>query len=109
LLLFIFTKKKARQHLVLSAIVAKRKSFTISTPSTKKGSGMKTTGLDALKVKISGKRIVSVEPSQWSGEVKALKKNHDYISIKLDDGTVLEVGSVYLHDGNKICDSHTNP
>ena len=70
---------------------------------------MKTTGLDALKVKICGKKIVSVEPSQWSGEVQALTKNHDYVSIKLDDGTVLEVEGVYLHDGNKICDSHTNP
>jgi len=33
-------------------------------------------------------------------EVKSLTKNHDYVSIKLDDETVLEVGSVYLHDGN---------
>ena len=70
---------------------------------------MKTTGLEALKGKICGKTIVSVEPSQWSGEVKALTKTDDYLSIKLDDGTVLEVGSVYLHDGNKICDSRTNP
>ncbi|MDH3769597.1 MAG: hypothetical protein OET79_01235 [Nitrospirota bacterium] len=90
-------------------IVAKRKSFTMSDPSTKKGSVMKTTGLEALKVKICGKKIVSVEPSQWTGEVKSLTKNHDYLSIKLDDGTVLEVESVYLHDGNKICDSRTNP
>ena len=70
---------------------------------------MKTIGLDALKVKICGKRIVSVEPSQWSGEVQALTKNQDYVSIKLDDGTVLEVEGAYLHDGNKICDSRTNP
>jgi hypothetical protein len=89
--------------------VAKRKSFTISAPLKKKGLDMKTTGLDALKVKICGKKIVSVEPSQWSGEVQALTKNHDYVSIKLDDGTVLEVEGVYLHDGNKICDSRTNP
>ena len=70
---------------------------------------MKTIGLDALKVKICGKRIVSVEPSQWSGEVQALTKNQDYVSIKLDDGTVFEVEGAYLHDGNKICDSRTNP
>ena len=70
---------------------------------------MKTAGLDALKVKICGKTIVSVEPSQWSGEVQSLTTNHDYISIKLDDGTVLEIGNVYLHDGNKIRDSSTNP
>ena len=61
---------------------------------------MKTTGLHSLKVKICGKTIVSVEPSQWSGEVKSLSENHDYVSIKLDDGTVLEIGRVYLHDGN---------
>jgi len=86
-----------------------KNSFTRPAPSTKKGFDMKTTGLDALKLKICGKRIVSVEPSQWSGEVKALAKNHDYVSIKLDDGTAFEVGSIYLHDGNKICDSRTNP
>ena len=61
---------------------------------------MKTTGLDALKVKICGKTIVSVEASQWSGEVKSLTKNHSYVSISLDDGTVLEVGSLFLHEGN---------
>ncbi len=81
----------------------------MSATLTKKGLNMKTTGVDALKVKICGKRIVSVEPSQWSGEVKAISENHDYVSIKLDDGTTLEIGSVYLHDGNKICDSRTNP
>jgi hypothetical protein len=70
---------------------------------------MKTTGVEALKEKICGKTILTVEPSQWSGEAKSLTQNHDYISIKLDDGTILEIGSVYLHAGNKICDSHTNP
>jgi hypothetical protein len=92
-----------------STSVESRTHFTTSATSTEKGSDMKTTGLDALKVNICGKKIVSVEPSQWSGEVKSLTQNHDYISIKLDDGTILEIGSVYLHDGNKICDSHTNP
>ena len=89
--------------------MATRKFFAMSDSLTKKGSAMKTTGLEALQVKICGKKIVSVEPSQWSGEVKALTQNHDFVSIKLDDGTILEIGSVYLHDGNKICDSHTNP
>ena len=60
---------------------------------------MKTTTIDILTTKICGKRIVSVEPSKWSGEVKALTKNHDYVSIILEDGTVLEVGTVYLRDG----------
>lgn len=62
---------------------------------------MKTTTIDILTTKICGKRIVSVEPSKWSGEVKALTKNHDYVSISLEDGTVLEVGTVYLRDGKK--------
>ncbi len=70
---------------------------------------MKKTGIETLKEKICGKTILSVEPSQWSGEVKLLSENHDYVSIKLDDGTALEIGSVYLHDGNNIADSHTNP
>ena len=60
---------------------------------------MKTTTIDILTTKICGKRIVSVEPSKWSGEVKALTKNHDYVSISLEDGTVLEVGTVYFRDG----------
>lgn len=70
----------------------------MSAPSTKKGFGMKNSGLDALKGEICGKTIVSVEPSQWSGEVKLLTKNHDYVSIKFDDGTSLEIGGVYLHE-----------
>jgi len=83
-------------------IVTTRKLVAEAGPLTKKGPGMKTTGVDTLKEKICGKRIVAVEPSNWSGEVKLLSKNHDYVSIKLDDGTTLEIGSVYLHDGNKI-------
>ena len=56
--------------------------------------------LTTLKTKICGRRIVAVEPSQWSGEVKSLIKNHDYVSITLDDGTVLEVGGVYIRGGH---------
>ncbi len=70
---------------------------------------MKKTGFETLKEKICGKTILSVEPSKWSGEVKLLTENHDYVSIKLSDGTMLEIGNVYLHDGNIIADSHTNP
>ena len=58
------------------------------------------TGVETLKEKICGKTILSVEPSQWSGEVKLLSENHDYISIKLNDGTMLEIGSVYIHNGS---------
>ena len=70
---------------------------------------MKKTDVEALKEKICGKTILSVERSQWSGEVKLLTEKHGYVSIKLDDGTVLEIGNVYLHDEKTIADSHTNP
>jgi hypothetical protein len=61
---------------------------------------MKTDRVELLKVKICGRKIVSVEPSRWSGEVKSLMKNQDYVSITLDDGTVLEVGGLYIRDGS---------
>jgi hypothetical protein len=51
-----------------------------------------------LRLKLCGKRIVSVEPSDWSGEVHSLTQNQRYLSITLDDGTVLEVGSLYIRD-----------
>ena len=60
---------------------------------------MKATTIDILATKICGKRILSVEPSQWSGEVKSLTKNQDFISISLEDGTVLEVGQVFIREG----------
>jgi hypothetical protein len=60
---------------------------------------MKTDSVELLKVKICGRKIVSVEPSRWSGEGKSLMKNQDYVSITLDDGTVLEVGGLYIRDG----------
>jgi len=59
---------------------------------------VKSTTIDILASKICGKRIISVEPSKWSGEVKSLTKNHDYVSISLEDGTVLEIGRVYIRD-----------
>ncbi len=61
---------------------------------------MKPGSVELLKVKICGRKIVSVEPSRWSGEVKSLMKNQDYVSITLDDGTVLEVGGLYIRDGS---------
>ncbi|MCA9462523.1 MAG: hypothetical protein R3B83_16210 [Nitrospirales bacterium] len=60
---------------------------------------MKATTIDILATKICGKRILSVEPSQWSGEVKSLTKNQDFVSISLEDGTVLEVGQVFIREG----------
>lgn len=53
-----------------------------------------------MAVKICGKAIVSVEPSRWSGEVKSLMKNQEFLSISLGDGTVLEVGRLYIRDGS---------
>jgi hypothetical protein len=61
---------------------------------------MKTDSVELLNVKICGRKIVSVEPSRWSGEVKSLMKNQEYVSITLDDGTVLEVGGLYIRDGS---------
>lgn len=61
---------------------------------------MKVDKVELLKVKICGKRIVSVEPSKWSGEVKSLMKNQEFVSITLDDGTVLEVGGLYIREGS---------
>lgn len=52
-----------------------------------------------LQEKIRGRTIISIEPSKWSGEVKSLVKNQEFVSITLDDGTVLEVGSLYIRDG----------
>ncbi len=59
---------------------------------------MKQDNVELLKVKICGKTIVSVEPSRWSGEVKSLMKNQEFLSITLSDGTVLEVGGLYIRD-----------
>ncbi|MEX2490970.1 MAG: hypothetical protein WD425_04325 [Nitrospirales bacterium] len=55
--------------------------------------------VELLKGKICGKKIVSIEPSKWSGEVQSLMKNQEYVSIALDDGTVLEVRGLYVRDG----------
>lgn len=61
---------------------------------------MKQDNAERLKAKFTGKTIVSVEPSRWSGEVKSLMKNQEFLSITLSDGTVLEVGGLYIRDGS---------
>ena len=75
---------------------------TIHTFQSKKekGKNMKPDNMELLQVKICGKTIVSVEPSKWSGEVRSLMKNQEFVSITLDDGTVLEVGGLYIRDGS---------
>ena len=77
-----------------------KKTATPYQPVRDKGQMMKTDNVEQLKVRICGRKIVSVEPSMWSGEVKSLMKNQDYVSITLDDGTVLEVGGLYIRDGS---------
>ncbi len=69
-------------------------------PFQDRGQHMKQDNVERLKVKICGKTIVSVEPSRWSGEVKSLMKNQEFLSITLSDGTVLEVGGLYIRDGS---------
>jgi hypothetical protein len=62
---------------------------------------MKPDNMELLQIKICGKTTVSVEPSKWSGEVKSLMKNQEFVSITLDDGTVLEVEELYIRDGSQ--------
>lgn len=59
---------------------------------------MGTNVVDRIRLKLCGRKIVSVEPSQWSGVVRSLSNNHEYLSITLDDGTVLEVGGLYIRE-----------
>jgi len=60
---------------------------------------MKPDNMELLQIKICGKTIVSVEPSKWSGEVKSLMKNQEFVSITLNNGTVLEAEGLYIRDG----------
>ncbi|MDR4458967.1 MAG: hypothetical protein MRJ67_00340 [Nitrospirales bacterium] len=61
---------------------------------------MKQDNVERLKAENYEKTIVSVEPSGWSGEVKSLMKNQEFLSMTLSDGTVLEVGGLYIRDGS---------
>lgn len=63
---------------------------------------MKIDKVELLKGKIRGKKIISIEPSKWSGEVESLMMNQEYMSITLEDGTVLEVGGLYIRDGRNL-------
>lgn len=62
---------------------------------------MKQNNVKGLQEKIRGKTIISIEPSNWSGEVKSVMKDQEYVSITLDDGTVLEAGKLYIRDGRQ--------
>lgn len=55
--------------------------------------------LTELQQTICGKRIIGVEASQWSGLVHPCTNgNGGFISIRLDDGTILEAGSLFIRE-----------
>ena len=54
--------------------------------------------MENIKLRLCGKRIISIEPSQWSGEVRALTNTQGFVSITLDDGTILEVGGLFIRE-----------
>ena len=56
------------------------------------------TALTEIKNKLCGKRIVAIEASEWSGVVRTLMNNSGYVSITLEDGTVLEAGALYVRE-----------
>jgi hypothetical protein len=62
------------------------------------GEGMNTVSLDEIKTQLCGKRIVNVDISKWSGIVRPLSSNSEYITLTLDDGTILEVQRVFIHE-----------
>ena len=90
-----------RADILISWYSRKKKTIQTFQPLRNKGQHMKIDNVELLKIKNCGKIIVSVEPSKWSGEVKSLMKTQDFVSLTLDDGTVLEVGGLYLRDGSR--------
>jgi len=63
---------------------------------------MKPNGLDELKQRIGGKRVMKIEHSRWSGRVRAVLNNDHYVSMTLEDGTVLEVGSLFIRETDRL-------
>ena len=92
--------RKQPSYVLTFIVLTEKITSTPFQPLKDKGQMMKTDSVELLKVRICGKAIVSVEPSKWSGEVKSLMKNQEFVSITLDDGTVLEVGGLYIRDGS---------
>lgn len=60
---------------------------------------MDTSALEEMKRRLCGKRIVAVQASEWSGIVRSLTDYAGYVSITLNDGTTLEVGALFVHEG----------
>ena len=54
--------------------------------------------LEEINCRLAGKRIISIEPSEWSGLVRALTPNSGYLSMTLEDGTIVEVGSLLVRE-----------
>jgi len=52
--------------------------------------------IEEIKHLLCGKSIVKVEASEWSGVVKSLTQNSGYVSLTLDDGTILEAGALFV-------------
>ncbi len=54
--------------------------------------------IEEIKRRLCGKSIVKVEASEWSGVVKSLTQNRGYVSLTLDDGTILEAGALFVRE-----------
>ncbi len=54
--------------------------------------------LEEMRHHLTGKRIMCIEPSKWSGLVRSFSPNSEYLSMTLEDGTVVEIGSLLIHE-----------
>lgn len=59
---------------------------------------MNEKALEEIRHRLTGKKIIFIEPSEWSGPVRSLTPNSGYFSMTLDDGTIIEVGSLLIHE-----------
>ncbi len=57
---------------------------------------MDNTALEEIRHRLTGKRIMFIEPSEWSGVVQSLTPNSGYLSMTLEDGTIVEIGSLLI-------------
>lgn len=57
---------------------------------------MNKEGLEEIRHRLTGKRIIFIEPSKWSGVVRSLTPNSGYLSMTLEDGTIVEIGSLLI-------------
>jgi hypothetical protein len=59
---------------------------------------MNEKALEEIRHRLTGRQILFIEPSKWSGPVRSLTPNSGYFSMTLDDGTIIEVGSLLIHE-----------